>query len=140
MVYDKLNNRLGILLSATPGAETYIAKGDVMTNLPDGSIVSVAPQTINQGAVYYTNNDCTGVAVSPSYNGYVPLSTYVYHGAQDRLYTADVAVTYASIVVQSYSLGLLACTVVSFGSPAHALTWVGNGNPPLSLPWHIVLQ
>lgn len=140
MVFDKFNNQLGILLSATPGAMSYIARGDVLTGVPDGSIVSTAPETINTGAVYYTNNDCTGVSVSPTANGYVPMANFIYHGHQDRLYTADLAITYSSIVVQSYSLGTSTCTLVNFGTPAHALLWVGNGNPPASLPWHVVLQ
>lgn len=136
-VYSNNGLRLGLLLSAVPGNESYISMGDQHTLVPDGLVVA-----LNHTAqkVWYTNNDCTGVAFSALGAGYVPNEDYIYIGHNNVMYTAAKAVYAVGAAVQSYSTGGIGCTVQSVGHTVHAMTVVGSPNDPAnSLPWHLVV-
>lgn len=136
IVYSANNVRLGVLVSALAGQQTYVAYGDAFTLVPDGYVVSVASST-----VWYANNDCTGQAYV-DHQTYLQFANYVYQGAQSKLYTAPTA---AAVNVSVGSKSVLptgvACTASSQGISGHALQAVGTPSTITStLPWHVVIE
>ncbi len=129
--------QLGILLSATPGNEMYVSKGDVYTLVPDGLIIPMAREK-----VWYVNNDCTGTPYAVETMGYEVIAQYVYVGEGNVLYTAATARAFSTpTVVQSYSTGGATCTAQSVSWYLHAMTSVGSPiDPTASMPWHIAIQ
>ena len=136
VVYSANNVRLGVLVSALAGSQTYVAYGDAFTQVPDGYVVSVATTT-----VWYANNDCTGQAYV-DHQVYSQFANYVYHGAQAKLYAAPTS-TATNVAVGSKSnlpTGV-ACQANSQGISGHPLQVVGNGaTVSASLPWHVVFE
>jgi hypothetical protein len=136
VVYSVNNVRLGLLVSALAGSQTYIAYGDAFTLVPDGYVVSITPTT-----VWYANNDCTGQAYV-DHTTYVQFANYVYVGAQNKLYTAPTS-NAASVAVGSRSIlpTGTACQVNSQGISGHALQTIGTPSNLLgTLPWHVVVE
>ncbi len=136
VVYSANNVRLGVLVSALAGQQTYVAYGDAFTLVPDGYVVSVASSTI-----WYANNDCTGQAYV-DHQTYLQFANYVYQGAQSKLYTAPTS-TAATVAVGSKSVlpTGVACTASSQGISGHALSAVGTPSTITStLPWHVVIE
>jgi len=137
IVFSVNNVQLGVLLSAMPGNEMYVALGDSYTLVPDGSIVSMA-----RTKVWYANNDCTGQAYAVETNGYEPIAQFVYVGYFNVMYTAATARASATpLALGSYSVGATTCTALNVPGYAHTATSVGSAvDPTATLPWHVVLQ
>jgi hypothetical protein len=136
VVYTANNVRLGLLINATPGAQTYVTYGDAYTLVPDGYVVSLSPTII-----WYVNNDCTGQAYV-EHGTYLQFANAVYQGVYNKLYTAPVS-TPTSVAVGSRSSMPwgYACQALSQGISGHALQSIGTPSSLVStLPWHVVIE
>ncbi len=127
--------RLGILISATTGQQSYVAYGDQVTQVPDGYVVTVA-----MNKVWYANNDCSGAAYVDDQT-YGQMAHVVYVGMSNRLLAAPLSAP-TNVAVGSYSLGFgVACTPSSQGIQGHALQSIGTPTDIRgTLPWEVVIE